>query len=108
MINREKTIFGRGMNRRNRQSVGGEGTAPCFSSFGVGAKAWCRDGGGMGREVELRDPLARKGDGELQCLQARRKPSTFLRRIPRPRKRSNVFKWAKSSWARKLIASPTA
>jgi hypothetical protein len=56
MINREKTIFGRGMNRRNRQSVGGEGTAPCFSSFGVGAKAWYLAGGGMGREVEPRDP----------------------------------------------------
>ena len=77
MINREKTIFGHGMNQRNRQSVGGKGTAPCFSSFGVGAMAWCRDGGGMGREVELRDPLVRKGDGVPQCLPARRTPQLF-------------------------------
>ncbi len=77
MINREKTIFGRGMNRRNRQSVGGEGTAPCFSSFGGGAKAWYLDEGGMGLEVELRDPLVQLGDGVQQCLQARRTPQLF-------------------------------
>ena len=77
MINREKTIFGRGMNRRNRQIVGGEGTAPCFSSFGGGAKAWCRDEGGMGLEVELRDPLVRKGVGVPQCLPARKSPQPF-------------------------------
>ena len=39
------------MNQMNRRSVGEEGIAPCFSSFGGGAKAWCRDGGGMAREV---------------------------------------------------------
>ena len=77
MINREKTIFGHGMNQRNRQSVGGEGTAPCFSSFGGGAKAWYLDEGGMGREVELMDPLARMDDGELLCLPARRTPQLF-------------------------------
>ena len=82
MINREKTIFGRGMNRRNRQSVGGEGTAPCFSSFGVGAKAWCRDGGGMAREVVPRDLLAQMGDGELQCSQARKSLQLFCGEFP--------------------------
>jgi hypothetical protein len=56
MINREKTICGRGMNRRNHQSVGGEEIALCFSSFGAAAKAWYRDEGGKEREVDPRDP----------------------------------------------------
>ena len=77
MINREKTIFGHGMNQRNRQSVGGEGTAPCFSSFGGGAKAWCRDGGGTEREVEPRGPLDRLVDEERRCSQARKSPQPF-------------------------------
>ena len=77
MINREKTIFGHGMNQRNRQSVGGKGTAPCFSSFGVGAMAWCRDGGGTEREVEQRDPVGLLDDGEPQCSQARKSLQPF-------------------------------
>jgi len=55
------------MNQMNRRSVGEEGIAPYFSNFGGGAKAWCLDGGGTEWEVEQRDPLARMGDGELQC-----------------------------------------
>ena len=82
MINREKTIFGHGMNQRNRQSVGGKGTAPCFSSFGGGAMAWYLDEGGMGREVELRDPLARMGDGERPCSLARKSPPLFGGEFP--------------------------
>jgi len=62
MINRKKTIFYRVKNQKNRQSVGEEGTAPCFSSFGAGAKAWYLVGGGTGREVELKDPLVRLGE----------------------------------------------
>ena len=65
------------MNQRNRWSVGEEGTAPCFSNFGAGAKAWYRDGGGTEREVEQRDPLVQMGDGELQCSQARKSPQPF-------------------------------
>jgi hypothetical protein len=70
------------MNRRNRQSVGGEGTAPCFSSFGAGAKAWYRDEGGTEREVEQRDPLVQMGDGELQCSQARKSLQPFCGEFP--------------------------
>ena len=65
------------MNRMNRWSVGEEGTAPCFSNFGAGAKAWYRDGGGKEREVEQRDPLVQMGDGELQCLPARKSLQPF-------------------------------
>jgi hypothetical protein len=55
MINRRKTIFCRVTNRTNRLSDGEEGSAPCFSSFGAVAKAWCRDGVGKEREVEPKD-----------------------------------------------------
>jgi hypothetical protein len=72
-----KTIFCRVMNRMNRRSVGEEGIVPYFSSFGGGAKAWYRDGGGMAREVEQMDPLVQMGDGELQCSQARKSPQPF-------------------------------
>lgn len=65
------------MNQMNRRSVGEEGIAPCFSSSGGGAKAWCRDGGGMAREVVPRDLLAQMGDGELQCSQARKSLQPF-------------------------------
>ena len=65
------------MNRMNRRSVGEEEIAPCFSSFGVGAKALYRDAGGTEREVEQRDPLAQMGDGELQCSQARKSLQPF-------------------------------
>jgi hypothetical protein len=72
-----KIIFCRVMNRMNRRSVGEEGIVPYFSSFGGGAKAWYRDGGGMAREVVPRDLLAQMGDGELQCSQARKSPQPF-------------------------------
>ena len=71
MINSGETIFGRVMNRMNHRSVGEEGSAPCFSSFGVGAKAWCHDGDGKGREVEPKDPVGLPDDGELLCWPAR-------------------------------------
>ena len=77
MINREKTIFGRGMNQRNRQSVGEEGIAPCFSSFGVVAKAWYRVGGDRAQGVEQRDPVGLLDDGEPQCSQARKSLQPF-------------------------------
>jgi hypothetical protein len=72
MINRKKTIFYRVKNQKNRQSVGEEGTAPCFSSFGGGAKAWYRDEGGTEREVEPRGPLAQLADEGRRCSQARK------------------------------------
>ena len=72
-----KTIFCRVMNRMNRRSVGEEGIVPYFSSFGVGAKAWYRDGGGMARGVEQMDPEGLLVDGELQCLPARKSPQPF-------------------------------
>jgi len=65
------------MNRMNRRSVGEEGIAPCFSSFGVGAKAWYRDGGGMAPEVEPMDPVGLQDDGELQCSPARKSLQLF-------------------------------
>ena len=65
------------MNRMNRRSVGEEGIAPYFSSFGVGAKAWYRDEGGMAREVEQMDPDGLLADGELQCLPARKSLRPF-------------------------------
>jgi hypothetical protein len=77
MINRRKTIFCRVMNRRNRQSVGEEGIAPYFSSFGAGAKAWCPDEDGTGQGVEQRDPVGLLDDGELLCLPARKSPQPF-------------------------------
>jgi len=72
-----KTIFCRVMNRMNRRSVGEEGIVPYFSSFGGGAKAWYRDGGGKAREVEQMDPEGLLADGELQCSQARKSPQPF-------------------------------
>jgi hypothetical protein len=71
MINRGETIFGRVMNRMNHRSDGEEGSAPCFSSFGVGATAWCHDGDGKGREVEPKDPEALQRDEEPRCWLAR-------------------------------------
>jgi hypothetical protein len=65
------------MNQMNRGSVGEEGIAPCFSSSGGGAKAWCRDGGGTEREVEQRDPVGLLDDGEPQCSQARKSLQPF-------------------------------
>ena len=70
------------MNQRNRWSVGEEGIAPCFSSSGAGAKAWYRDGGGMAREVEPKDLLARMGDGKLQCWQVLKSLQLFCGEFP--------------------------
>ena len=68
----------------NRRSVGEEGIVPYFSSFGVGAKAWYRDGGGMAREVEPMDPVGLQDDGEPQCSQARKSLQPFFEEFPVP------------------------
>lgn len=51
--------------------MGDEESAPCFSSFGADAKAWCRDGVDRGREAEPMDPGALRVDGGWRCWLAR-------------------------------------
>ena len=70
------------MNQMNRRSVGEEGIAPCFSSFGVGAKAWYRDGDDRAQGVEQRDPVGLLDDGEPQCWQVLKSLQLFFGEFP--------------------------
>ena len=64
------------------EGVGEEGIALYFSSFGGGAKAWCRDGGDTAQGVEPRDPVGLLDDGELQCWQVLKSLQLFCGEFP--------------------------